>query len=178
MRAWWTLVVLGACAEADELGMVEDALAPPGNTPALVATLIRPGGLSGVGWGGPPGASDVWIAASRTQGAGPCPPQFGGECLDLLNPVLLGSAQANVHSLAEVAFQVPANLPAGMYYFQGLAITPTGAVMKSNVFARNNNGMWQCTLQTDQVCGYDGVTYDNECTANAAGIPVLHWGWC
>ncbi len=35
-----------------------------------------------------------------------------------------------------------------------------------------------CTVGTAQVCGCDGVTYDNECFANAAGTSADHSGPC
>ena len=35
-----------------------------------------------------------------------------------------------------------------------------------------------CTMNLDQVCGCNGITYDNECAANAVGINVDYEGAC
>ncbi|TAH39644.1 MAG: VCBS repeat-containing protein [Planctomycetota bacterium] len=47
-------------------------------------------------------------------GAGPCPPQLGGLCLDLLSPVqLIGSAYANAGGQALLSVDIPAGAPIG-----------------------------------------------------------------
>lgn len=55
----------------------------------------------------------VYVVYSRTgTGAGPCPPQLGGLCVDILDPVVvLGSALADVNGTMTLTQRVPANAP-------------------------------------------------------------------
>lgn len=56
----------------------------------------------------------VHFLASRAGiGDGPCPPALGGLCLDLLEPVPVGSATADADGVAVLSLPVPAEAPPG-----------------------------------------------------------------
>jgi hypothetical protein len=79
----------------------------------------------------------VRIYRSRTgTGDGPCPPQLGGLCLDLLPPVrVLGNAIANANGVATFTMTIPQSTPVGTPFHTQAVIRrgPDGAdSVKSN----------------------------------------------
>jgi hypothetical protein len=46
-------------------------------------------------------------------GAGPCSPQLGGLCVDLINPSVFGEATADASGTATLTRTIPADIPAG-----------------------------------------------------------------
>ena len=68
---------------------------------------------------------DVTFAATVTGlGVGPCPQILGGLCVDIVSPVLLGSAKANGFGMATFDLPIPSNLGADTVWFQ--AVIPRG----------------------------------------------------
>ncbi|TAH39482.1 MAG: VCBS repeat-containing protein [Planctomycetota bacterium] len=61
-----------------------------------------------------PGETVYFLYSRNDTGAGPCPPQLGGLCLNLLRPITgLGSAQTDAGGTAALVLTVPAGAPAG-----------------------------------------------------------------
>ncbi|MCA9489691.1 MAG: hypothetical protein KC621_07195 [Myxococcales bacterium] len=67
--------------------------------------------------GAQPGET-VWFLGSLSSGAGPCPALLGGQCLDLVQPQLLGSAVADASGGAVLNVGVPAGISGRTVYVQ------------------------------------------------------------
>ncbi|NOG55422.1 MAG: hypothetical protein HND57_14060 [Planctomycetes bacterium] len=63
--------------------------------------------------GAEPGEEVYFIYSTAGLGEGPCPRQLGGLCLDLLKPVLLGTAVGDANGIARLAVTVPSRAPLG-----------------------------------------------------------------
>lgn len=103
-RWWYSGIVLlrgTGAGSAFDLSLTQSTLRP-GQPATFTATDAQPGEL-------------VYFLYSLTgTGAGPCPPQLGGLCIDLLNRVTqMGSATANGAGAASLTLTVPANAPPG-----------------------------------------------------------------
>jgi hypothetical protein len=169
--ALWT----AACAEEPA---ALDGQAPPPGTPEFVVSGIEAGGSIRLSWGGlPPGAAVTFAGSSARPGPGPCLPVLGGACLEIRRPVVLGQATADAAGFATLTRPAPGNLPRGTYQFQAVAVAPTGQGLLSNVFERAS-GPVPCGFNLAFVCGYDGVSYDNECLAHSVGMSVEYFGEC
>jgi hypothetical protein len=55
----------------------------------------------------------TFAVGTRGRGAGPCPDVLGGECLDVLDPLVLGSDWSNVRGDATFSVDLPAGLAVG-----------------------------------------------------------------
>jgi hypothetical protein len=169
------LVSLMGCAE--EAASLPGQAPPPGSTPEFAVSQIMPGSPIRMTWGGLPVGTTVTFAASAVgAGAGPCPPVLGGACLGIRSPIVLGTAVVNGNGHATLVRTAPATLATGTYTFQAAAAV-AGAGYVSNVYTRAT-GMGICPLLFDPVCGWDLITYDNECSAHAQGMTIASWGFC
>ena len=120
-------------------------------SPVMALTLTasplvpgEPGGCLVVG--AAPGEPVVVMASTTGIGVGPCPPQLGGLCLDLLPPVIeLGRGQANDNGEATIQWTVPAGTTA-----PGIVLQAARSGLEPAV--SNTAGVW---LSADS----DGDTY-------------------
>ena len=55
---------------------------------------------------------------------------------------------------------------------------PVGTCGRFDVFGMCTPRPETCPEYPDPVCGCDGVTYENPCFADAAGVSIAHWGAC
>ena len=89
--------------------------------------------------GAQPGEEVRFLYSLEGIGDGPCPPQLGGLCLDLLNPIVtLGSDAANENGVAHLERPVPENAPVGLDVFtQAVVRRGNGGAssVKSNAIA-------------------------------------------
>lgn len=77
--------------------------------------------------GAQPGET-VWFLGSLASGAGPCPALLGGQCLDLLQPQILGSAVADATGSAVLQVRVPAGIGGRTAYVQAAIRRGAGGV--------------------------------------------------
>ena len=103
---------------------------------ALSGNLIRGTAVDAVATSAR-GGETVWFLYGTTGlGNGPCPPQLGGLCLDLLAPVrILGSAAADAGGRAVLGFTVPAGAPTIPVHFQAVAARGAGSVKSAPLTA-------------------------------------------
>lgn len=175
-RILFLAFALCACDDP-EASLLPDGQSPPiGNTPEFVVSTITPGSQLRMTWGGlPPGTNVTFGVSTRGTGNGPCPAALQGECLDILAPSIVGTATVGADGRASLVRNAPRGAGGALTFQAGAVVGGTGYV--SNTFDRGV-GPGMCPFIFDPVCGYDLVSYDNECMAHAAGMPVLQWGFC
>jgi hypothetical protein len=54
-----------------------------------------------------------FLFSTNGEGEGPCSPQLGGLCVDLIDPRVFGEATADSTGLADLAYTIPANASSG-----------------------------------------------------------------
>jgi hypothetical protein len=101
------LIALFACTES----LSPSAQQPP-PLDLEVSTLVPGARVTFTVRGAPPGEA-VLIGRGTGLGPGPCPPSLGGDCLDILNPVLVGAATADAQGVAVLRLTLPVTVPAG-----------------------------------------------------------------
>jgi hypothetical protein len=60
-----------------------------------------------------PGETVSFLFSATGEGAGPCAPQLGGLCVDILDPALFAEATADASSTATVTRTIPAEMRPG-----------------------------------------------------------------
>lgn len=73
---------------------------------------------------GAPAGARVGVVVGSRPGAGPCWPQLGGACLDLLRPAPLGIVRADATGTATMRIDVPFDAVAGTYGVQAGVLAP------------------------------------------------------
>lgn len=122
------LVACDAQLEADAADLPSDQSPPP-------LTLTFPGPadtgvyhtatITGIA-----ANTTVYLIGGPAAGNGPCPPQLAGTCVDIANPTVLGSAQANAQGRATIQFAIPYRIPDGTdLYFQAAAASGKSPVL-------------------------------------------------
>lgn len=117
----WFLLTLAACAP-DIAGLPEGE-APPPYTFNLSAGNVVAGGNLTLSFTGAPANANVRFAYSTAGlGAGACPPQLNGRCLDIRNPsqVFPLQAVANNAGSGSLTLAVPSNLGGRSVAFQAV----------------------------------------------------------
>lgn len=171
------LLLLAACAEAPMDEATLGQLPVPQGMDAFVVSEMWQGNTFRMTWADVPPGATVTFAVSDTTGVGPCPPFLQGTCFSLVNPTIVGRATADAAGVATLERTLPAGVPSGTYHFQALARAPGIDPFISETFTRGT-GPSICSRIFFPVCGYDGVSYDNDCLAAVAGWPVMDVGFC
>jgi len=93
--------------------------------------------------GAEPGEAVFFLASVTGTGSGPCPPLVGGLCMDVLNPILLGSAVADATGTATRTVTVPSTAPFDTAYLQAAIPRGPGGThsAKTNVVERTILGL-------------------------------------
>lgn len=101
----------------------------------LLDPLIRGSNVSARVCNATPGESVVLTYSTSGLGAGPCPPQLGGLCMDILNPSIYATVTATMLGDAEFPITVPSGAPLIPIYVQAVIARGIGGAssVKSNV---------------------------------------------
>lgn len=116
-------------------GILRRSAGPPPGFALLHDRVVRGARLELEATGAQAGDPVYFLYSLAGYGAGPCPPQLGGLCLDLLPPITIaGSRAADPTGRAVFAATVPPSAPYGEVHFQ--AAVPRGAAsIKTNTTA-------------------------------------------
>jgi hypothetical protein len=146
----------------------------------LVVGYLTPGFSTGATITGVPEDADVYLVRSSRRGEGPCPLILDGECMELMTPLRpYGPLAVQPGGWAYLPINLPSSVPLGTTVAtQAVSISPTEGIALSSSILNTVEGGWGCASIWDPVCGYDGVTYSNDCDATASGMAVEYRGSC
>lgn len=146
----------------------------------LVVGFLTPGFSTGATVTGVPEDASVYLVRSTRRGEGPCPDILAGECMEIVAPLHpYGPLDVERDGWAYFPINVPSGVPTGTSVAtQAVSISPTEGVALSASVVNTVEGGWGCASIWDPVCGYDGVTYGNDCDAAAAGMAIAYRGSC
>jgi hypothetical protein len=97
---------------SNEVSRVTPATVP--RTPTLMQDALTQGQEVQF-WvaGATPGEMVSFLFSDVGEGAGPCAPQLGGMCMDIVNPMTFGEATADASGTAVLRRTLPADIPLG-----------------------------------------------------------------
>lgn len=122
MRAPLLLLALAACvADDDPSTLPAGDLPPPAASALWAGNAVLGGSMPVIAADLNPFDTALLYASVTGRGSGPCPPQFGGLCLDLRNAQLLGRLVADGDGRAETTVRVPRRLPADRVLLQAIS---------------------------------------------------------
>lgn len=147
-------LLLAGCAPTEAVSpdaasdLLSPQLAPPMSL--LVESLVPGGDGLFLVTGATPGDT-VFFLRSPTLGT-TCPGVLGGVCLDLSQPLVMGSAQADAAGVAVLLLPLPATVPLGATMNFQAAVATSSAYVSPVVAAT-----------TGYVCGDDVLSADEDC---------------
>jgi uncharacterized protein YkwD len=177
MRCWLPLLGLWmGCAPGEDLEVLPmggplDQAAPP---PELAVSPMLPGHPATLTATDADPNARVYFVWGNAAGAGPCPPQLSGGCLDVDGARLLGSARADATGTAVLEFDVAISEAIGTpMVFQAVVLAPTvrlGTVLASEVsdpfdLCPSGTGAWP---SADEVAECEMLQLINDVRAQGA----------
>ena len=101
----------------------------------LLDPLVRGSSVTARVCNAKPGESVVLTYSTAGLGAGPCPPQLGGLCMDIVNPSIYATVAATTLGDAQFPITVPSSAPLIPIYVQAVIARGIGGAssVKSNV---------------------------------------------
>lgn len=171
-----TLILLAACGAPEPAAVAPpspeaapaealpaDHAAPPPALTLDVSDLIGGRPLTVTVRQGTAGAA-AYIVRSPTAGT-TCPPALGGLCVDLANPVILGTATFNAQGVATLNLPLPVDLPVGqLMRFQAASPAP-GAKVSNTVTRTTRSECGDGLRQIDESCDDGNTIAGDGCSA-------------
>lgn len=168
-------VLLTACAE-DE-GLPDEALPPPGAD--LYVDMLAQGGTTTLTIEDAPPNQPVVFGGSDRAGAGPCLPAYGGLCLGIVRPLLIGRATTDAAGRASIQVNTSSNLQVSQFSFQAVVGAGNAAVASQVLTRQVQPGPPQPLTQGRPPAGFmaqsaDAVVIDGD----IAWVTVSYSGGC
>lgn len=162
------LLLLSAHACVPQSPTQDDAHPPPQGMQLTLSPLIAGMPATMESTSAVPGTT-VWFIRGSGPGAGPCPGVLQGACIDVLDPLIVGSAIADLDGRAVLTVNLPANVPEGATVeLQAVAVGTVSNTLPG-VVTRCGNGQ----LDAGETCD-DGNRDDlDDCTNTCEAQPPI-----